>query len=253
MWLCTSCVRRGPGLSNSNKKRALGLWAVKFILTILLRFIAPPWENIIMFTTVHTMANDVAPGNLFPGQGKMVGEGPSAASPAAAVRPSDSEKILIRVNGSGVDETFKIKKTASLGRLLQPLATNLNCAARDVEFVFEGATISPSQKIEDLLVEEETMLNIGCRVNRTRSDRHKIKICDPYDNESFFLVKETTPMQKVMKAWARRQNVTLDSVRFLFDGDRVRDTDTIASFELEEGEKEIIIDVIAEQQGGYFN
>lgn len=40
-------------------------------------------------------------------------------------------------------------------------------------------------------------------------------------NEIFFKCKMTTPLQKLMQAFCNRQGVALNSVRFLFDGQRL--------------------------------
>jgi small ubiquitin-related modifier len=60
----------------------------------------------------------------------------------------------------------------------------------------------------------------------------------------FFKCKFTTTMQKLMTAYANRNGVNLNSIRFLFDGDRIRAHDTPFSLYMEDGD---VIDVMMEQ------
>ena len=54
-------------------------------------------------------------------------------------------------------------------------------------------------------------------------------------------------MKKLMNAYADRQGVQLRSIRFLFDGERIREDQTPQDLELEDGDS---IDVVMEQVGG---
>lgn len=52
-----------------------------------------------------------------------------------------------------------------------------------------------------------------------------IKVTDN-NNEVFFKIKRSTKLEKLMTAFCERQGKTLNSVRFLFEGQRVQPTDT---------------------------
>ena len=45
-------------------------------------------------------------------------------------------------------------------------------------------------------------------------------------NEISFKCKQTTPLKKLMDAFCNRQGVSSNSVRFLFDGNRINETQT---------------------------
>lgn len=51
-----------------------------------------------------------------------------------------------------------------------------------------------------------------------------IKVTDN-NNEVFFKIKRTTQLSKLMNAFCDRQGKNMQSVRFLFDGQRVQPTD----------------------------
>ena len=46
------------------------------------------------------------------------------------------------------------------------------------------------------------------------------------NNEVFFKIKRTTQLKKLMDAFCERQGKSIQSVRFLFDGQRVNSSDT---------------------------
>lgn len=52
-----------------------------------------------------------------------------------------------------------------------------------------------------------------------------IKVTDN-NNEVFFKIKRATPLKKLMDAFCDRQGKQMSTVRFLFDGTRVRPEDT---------------------------
>lgn len=65
--------------------------------------------------------------------------------------------------------------------------------------------------------------------------------------ETFFKIKKGTKMSKVFSAFAKRKGVQASSLRFLMDGDRVKEDDTPLSLELEDQD---MLDCVLEQVGG---
>lgn len=74
-----------------------------------------------------------------------------------------------------------------------------------------------------------------------------LKVVTQDGNEIFFKCKLTTPLSKLMQAFCQRQGVAQNSVRFLFDGNRLTGQQTPGELEMEDGD---VIDVMVEQQGG---
>lgn len=77
----------------------------------------------------------------------------------------------------------------------------------------------------------------------------KLKVVSQDSSEIHFRVKFTTPMSKIKKSYSERVGVPVTSLRFLFDGKRINDSDTPKQLEMEE---EDTIEVYQEQQGGGF-
>jgi small ubiquitin-related modifier len=58
-----------------------------------------------------------------------------------------------------------------------------------------------------------------------QSEHLNIKVTDN-NNEVFFKIKRSTKLEKLMLAFCDRQGKSLNSVRFLFEGQRVQAGDT---------------------------
>ncbi|KAE8157021.1 ubiquitin-related domain-containing protein [Aspergillus tamarii] len=73
-----------------------------------------------------------------------------------------------------------------------------------------------------------------------------IKVTDN-NNEVFFKIKRSTQLKKLMDAFCERQGKQISTVRFLFDGTRVRPDDTPDTLEMADGDT---LEVHQEQIGG---
>ncbi|XP_074659011.1 small ubiquitin-related modifier-like [Tubulanus polymorphus] len=74
-----------------------------------------------------------------------------------------------------------------------------------------------------------------------------LKVVAQDQNEIHFRVKMTTQMGKLKKSYSERTGIPVSSLRFLFDGTRINDTDTPKLLELV---KDDVIEVFHEQTGG---
>eukprot|EP01139_Manchomonas_bermudensis_P014687 Amastigsp_a508816_455.p2 type:complete len:109 gc:universal Amastigsp_a508816_455:1-327(+) len=74
-----------------------------------------------------------------------------------------------------------------------------------------------------------------------------VRIADQTKEELHFRIKKSTPMAKLMKAYATNAGVAENSFRFMFEGRRIAKTDTAESLGLEDDD---VIDLRPEQTGG---
>jgi small ubiquitin-related modifier len=74
-----------------------------------------------------------------------------------------------------------------------------------------------------------------------------IKIRDQSENFIHFKVKKSTEMKKIFDAYASKLGVNPSNLRFLHDGEKIKDSDTPKMLELENDDQ---IDVLLEQVGG---
>merc|ERR1712062_111402 len=79
-------------------------------------------------------------------------------------------------------------------------------------------------------------------------DNHiNLKVVGADNSEVHFKIKKTTQLKKLKQAYADRQGVSLTSLRFLFDGQRISDDMSPKQLEMEESD---VIEVYQEQTGG---
>ena len=87
----------------------------------------------------------------------------------------------------------------------------------------------------------------------TANDKNKngelihIKVTSSVYEELIFKVKKTTLFEKIKEKYCERFGINKTDVRFLFDGDNIKDNQTPKDIGLEDG---FSIDCIIEQKGG---
>jgi len=74
----------------------------------------------------------------------------------------------------------------------------------------------------------------------------RIRIRDMNGEEHHFIIKQTTRMVKVFKAYAKLRGVSRTTFRFLLDGDKIIGDETAPMLELEDGD---CLDVLLDQVG----
>jgi len=87
-------------------------------------------------------------------------------------------------------------------------------------------------------------------VSGNESTEHiNLKVVGQNGEEVFFKIKRTTPLKKLMEAYASRQNINKNSIKFLYDGQRINDDQTPADFGMEDQDS---IDAMLTQLGGFY-
>ncbi|CAD8070324.1 unnamed protein product [Paramecium sonneborni] len=83
--------------------------------------------------------------------------------------------------------------------------------------------------------------------DQSQAEYLNLKVKSQDGEEVFFKIKKQTQFKKLMDAYCSRQNLQIQNVRFLFDGERILETQTPADIGMETGDE---IDVVIEQVGG---
>mmetsp|Transcript_8403 Transcript_8403/g.34112 ORF Transcript_8403/g.34112 Transcript_8403/m.34112 type:complete len:92 (-) Transcript_8403:118-393(-) len=78
-------------------------------------------------------------------------------------------------------------------------------------------------------------------------DHISLKVKGQDGQEVFFKIKKTAKLGKMMKAYAERQAIGQDSIRFVFDGMRLNENQSPAELDMEDNDE---IDAFLEQVGG---
>ena len=66
-------------------------------------------------------------------------------------------------------------------------------------------------------------------------------------SEVYFKIKRTTPLKKLMDAYIERLGISATSIRFLYDGERLRGEQSPKTLEMEDND---VIDCVLAQTGG---
>merc|ERR1712032_646656 len=80
-----------------------------------------------------------------------------------------------------------------------------------------------------------------------KGEQINLKVKDQDGQEVHFKVKKNTKMEKIFKAYATKKQIAAESIKFLFDGTRIKGHQTPDDLELEDGDE---IDAMLEQVGG---
>uniref|UniRef100_A0A0N4ZVE1 Small ubiquitin-related modifier n=1 Tax=Parastrongyloides trichosuri TaxID=131310 RepID=A0A0N4ZVE1_PARTI len=97
--------------------------------------------------------------------------------------------------------------------------------------------------------ENDTVNNSASMAADNDDEFIRLRVMGQASNEVHFKVKKTTTMQKLKKTYADRMGVSPQSLRFLFDGKRIENSDTPKSLEMDQDD---VIEVYTEQVGGTF-
>jgi small ubiquitin-related modifier len=81
-------------------------------------------------------------------------------------------------------------------------------------------------------------------------DQLTLRVVNQAGEETFFKIKLDTPLGKLMGAYCTRRGDPPNTTRFLYDGERVKDTDTPGSLHMQDGD---VLDAVAQQTGGLFH
>jgi len=85
------------------------------------------------------------------------------------------------------------------------------------------------------------------KVTEGASEHINLRVVSQDGSEVYFKIKKTTPLKKLMDAYIDRQGINPNSIRFLYDGERVRQEQTPKELEMEDND---IIDAVLQQTGG---
>ncbi|XP_065840127.1 small ubiquitin-related modifier 1-B-like [Oscarella lobularis] len=92
------------------------------------------------------------------------------------------------------------------------------------------------------------MADQGVQDVKSESDHINLKVMGQDNSEVHFKIRKTTQMRKLKQAYCERQGLGINSVRFLFDGQRIDDDMTPKQLDMEEDD---VIEVMLEQTGGF--
>lgn len=81
---------------------------------------------------------------------------------------------------------------------------------------------------------------------KAEAEHINIRVTDS-STDVYFKIKKTTQLKKVMDAFCKRTGKDNTALRFLYEGERIQDSDTPASLDIADGD---VIEAHSEQLGG---
>jgi small ubiquitin-related modifier len=79
------------------------------------------------------------------------------------------------------------------------------------------------------------------------SGRISLRVVGQDAGEVFFKIRENTPLGKLFAAYCGKKGISPNSIRFLYDGQRLTETSTPKSMGMENDD---VIDALIQQTGG---
>ncbi|CAH0546974.1 unnamed protein product [Brassicogethes aeneus] len=88
---------------------------------------------------------------------------------------------------------------------------------------------------------------MGDEKRTNESEQINLKVLGQDNAVVQFKIKRHTPLRKLMTAYCDRAGISMQVVRFRFDGNPINETDTPTTLDMEEGDT---IEVYQQQTGG---
>ncbi|XP_025945017.1 small ubiquitin-related modifier 1 [Apteryx rowi] len=111
-----------------------------------------------------------------------------------------------------------------------------------------AASASPHQDYSQCSKMQEAKPSAEDLGDKKEGEYIKLKVIGQDSSEIHFKVKMTTHLKKLKESYCQRQGVPMNSLRFLFEGQRITDNHTPKELGMEE---EDVIEVYQEQTGGH--
>jgi len=77
----------------------------------------------------------------------------------------------------------------------------------------------------------------------------QLRVVNQDGTEVVFKIKRQTPLKKLIEAYCSRQGLDMNSIRFLYDGNRIQAEQTPKELNMDDND---IIDAVLSQTGGYY-
>ncbi|KAG5518441.1 hypothetical protein PMAC_002836 [Pneumocystis sp. 'macacae'] len=87
-------------------------------------------------------------------------------------------------------------------------------------------------------------MSVPSEEDKKPTEHINLRVVGHDNNEVFFKIKRHTPLRKLMEAYCERQGKSMNTLRFLVDGERARPEQTPAELDMEDGDQ---IEVMIEQ------
>ena len=149
----------------------------------------------------------------------------------------DPQSMQIRIIDQNGEETFvKVTRTTKLEKVFDAFSARYKEGPAAFEFLFNGQSVGGHQTTADIGMEDGEHLDARY-LGTSDATWLNIRIREQTGEETYFKLKYTTKLEKVINAYAERKGVAATTLHFLFHGQSVLGDDTAAGIGMESGDQ----------------
>ena len=176
------------------------------------------------------------------------------------------EYIRLKVVDQNVEAKLRVKKSVQLCELKRIFAELTEVESSQLRFLYDGYPIKDTDTPELLQMDNDDQIDVFSEMgesplkvsdtkvtkvssenssekNRDSDELIRLKVVDQNGNEDKLVVKKSVHLCELKRSIARRSKLMPSKLRFLYDGDHIKDTDTPELLQMDNDDQ---IDVFGE-------
>lgn len=170
--------------------------------------------------------------------------------------PKGDAPITLKVRDqAGEVMFFKVKKSTEMRKIFDAYAQRLGVNSRNLKFTLDGERLKDTDTPKMLELTDEDQIDVFLdQVGGSGEDVKPedsaitLRVREGTGEETAFKVKKSTKMSKIFETFASRKGLSVNMIRFMYDGQRIKAEDTPKMLEMEDDDQ---IDVVLQQEGGH--
>lgn len=173
--------------------------------------------------------------------------------------PKADAPITLKVRDqAGEVMFFKVKRNTEMRKIFEAYAQRLGVQSKNLKFALDGERLKETDTPKMLELSDEDQIDVfleqvggadeEAKPNAGEDLAITLHVKESTGEEIAFKVKKSTKMSKIFDAYASRKGVSVNVLRFMLDGKRIKADDTPKMLEMDDNDQ---IDVVLLQEGGY--
>jgi small ubiquitin-related modifier len=173
--------------------------------------------------------------------------------------PKADAPITLKVRDqAGEVMFFKVKRNTEMRKIFEAYAQRLGVQSKNLKFALDGERLKDTDTPKMLELSDEDQIDVfleqvggadeEAKPNAGEDLAITLHVKESTGEEIAFKVKKSTKMSKIFDAYASRKGVSVNVLRFMLDGKRIKADDTPKMLEMDDNDQ---IDVVLLQEGGY--
>lgn len=200
----------------------------------------------------------IVAGNTEVFRGQMGGGGADEDEDTPKASGGDAPITLKVRDQAGEVMFFKVKKSTEMRKIFDAYAQRLGVNARNLKFTLDGERLKDTDTPKMLELTDEDQIDVfldqvggsdqEIKPEGSGDSAITLRVREATGEETAFKVKKSTKMSKIIETFASRKGLSVNVLRFMYDGKRIKAEDTPKMLEMEDDDQ---IDVVLQQEGGF--